>query len=116
MGNRGILKKESKRLEFLEHFLGQYLKEDRDKTTQIIIRQVLESIMKLASDDQLYFALYPLLIDRIASSPRHSTPWKDVIRPFVNKIVDNEYLHKKILARKKDAKGKNKILKTGLKN
>ncbi|MFQ5952777.1 MAG: M48 family metallopeptidase, partial [Candidatus Omnitrophota bacterium] len=59
------------------------------KEVESAIEDVLREFIHAARDDDLYFALYPLLIGRIAKPPRTPTAWEDLnlVRKEIEKML-----------------------------
>jgi hypothetical protein len=108
MGNKGVLTKPFGRKEFLNELLARILRDGGDAKAKEVIYQVFEAITETASDDQLYFALFPLLINRIANAPQQSAPWGDIIddKRIVEDVLEQslEYLDEKDRAKVKQHK------------
>ena len=78
-GNRGVLTTQIGRDALLDQFMDGFVSfESNEGPMREIIEQVLRGFVEVAQDDQLYFALYPLLIDRIATPPAEAAPWEKI--------------------------------------
>lgn len=78
-GRSGILKELSGRKRLLEMFLGNNVVFGEEET---VLKGVLESVLNefvaSAGEDQLYFALNPVIMSRIGMPPAVPTPWQSV--------------------------------------
>lgn len=84
IGDKGVFvdKDKSKREKFIDYFLDNFIevKTPDDERFLGVMRQVLREVVQTASYDLLYFAISPILQDRILKQTSKSIGWKEVIR------------------------------------
>ncbi len=90
-GRNGVLRLYENRKLLLNDFLKSSVSfEDGGKKAEEVITDILSKFFEEAEEDQLYFMLNPILMDRIGVPPREPTPWHDIpeVKDEFHEIVD----------------------------
>ncbi|MBI2314514.1 M48 family metalloprotease [Candidatus Daviesbacteria bacterium] len=83
-GDKGIFtdKDLTQRLEFVNFFLDNYVvaSDASEEKYLKVIRDVMQEVARKASYDLLYFAISPIIQERMLIPPSNQVPWLDIIR------------------------------------
>ncbi len=82
-GDKGVLtdKDINKRLQFVDLFLDNYVQitGDSDRKMFGVIKEVVQEVVRTANYDLLYFALAPILQERVLLPPSRQTDWREIV-------------------------------------
>lgn len=78
MGDSGVLRNRAAQRTFMNDFLSNAMESSDGGQTGRVVRDVFGALVEAASDERLYFALNPLLMDRLANPPLKPSPWKEI--------------------------------------
>lgn len=86
-GDKGVLTENSMadRLAFVNFFLDNYVEVTNEEEAKFfkVIKEIMEEVVRTANYDLLYFAIAPILQERILIPPSNQISWLDVIRTEV---------------------------------
>ncbi|MFH1868534.1 MAG: M48 family metalloprotease [Candidatus Omnitrophota bacterium] len=90
MSEKGVLTTDRGRRRLLSKFMDNYVRFKKGESgIEKVVRDVLGEFIMAAQDDKLYFALYPMLIERVANPPQKATKWQDISE--FKEIINNTF-------------------------